>query len=403
MIVIPNNTTVSTFAGGTTGEPAKNLVYRVSFGGTWAVNETYVFNIVTAANTIVCGSGNLTKIVPTAILTYGNRVHMIAGSTWYFSDNNDATNWDEQAAGAGFIELSNQYSMPEPLVALTPYQGLMALQSRRTTQIWQMDPNPANFSLVQVLANIGTIASLGTQPLGELDVLFPYDSGIRGLRARVASLNAITTDIGSAVDSFVVPLLQAAGIYAANCCAIVEPSQNRYWLFIPNANLTDGMIYVLSYFPSNKIIAWSRYTPRVIISGTSYAFAPQKFVVWNGQVYICDASRILIYGGSDNATYDASQASLQVPFYDEKRPGHLKQATAVDVDVTGTWTIYGTPDWINSTKQTVGNAAQATFDNGKVGYEDEGTHFSFQLQTTSASDAKVSSIIFYYQLGNEGS
>src|ERR1019366_5400129 len=134
---------------------------------------------------------------------------------------------------------------------------------------------------------------------------------------------------------------------------------------------------------------------------TGNAFIPIKFVVYKRQVIVFSATGYYTFGGANNNTYDATVATLQVPFYDEKRPGHKKYALAIDADVQGTWDIKGSPDWVNGAWNDIGVAGQATFDNGNVGFYDTGSHFSFQFQSTGTTYAVVSSVIFHYNLAEE--
>lgn len=406
-VVVTNNPTVASFANGIAGVAANGSVYRTLLTGAWNVFDNVVLNLVTTAASYTCGAGRVTGTVPTQAITLYDRVQMLADTRWFGSDNGDSTAWEQQAPGAFFFQISNQVTMPEDLVSLAPYQGMIALFSRRTTQLWVLDPNPINISIFQVLSNIGTFAPNGPCALGDIDIIFPYDSGIRSIRARVSSLNAISNDIGSAVDA----LFQDTTVVLtqnelAQCCSIVEPGEDRYWTFVPGHSGAQGTIYVLSYFPSNKITGWSQYSPTYSVGGIQTQFTPQKFIVYQGQVYVCDANAIYLFGGTNNLTYDGVVATIQVPFYDEKRPGHEKDALAVDVDVTGNWTISGSMNWINETWDGITPMGQATFDQGNVPFQERGTHFSFLLTSTgnpgtSTITPVVSSIIFYYNLGAE--
>lgn len=397
----------------------RGATYQVIFGGTWAAGDTYQFDVVTAAKTFNAGRGNLTGLVPVNCLTLNDRVHLIAGTSWLGSDNGDATQWDEQAPGAFKVDTSNQLQTPENLTSLAPYQGQLALFSKNTTQIWALNPDPNSIAITQVLANIGCIAPFTAQPLGELDVIFLHSSGARSLRARVASLNAYVTDIGASVDGFISGadgfLSQLTAAQIATACAIVEPNQNRYWLYIPPvttdvAGVLAARMFVLSYFPSNKIIAWSEYTAAPALPASS--FIPIKFVVLDGQVYLRangttgNPDSVYVFGGADGITYDNTVATIQIPFYDGKKPGHKKYAQAVDSDLEGVWTFFGSPDWIGEVNQEIGTFDKATFDDGIIPYQDVGTHFSF-IMTSNNSDAHpnpipiVTSFIFYYELGEQ--
>jgi hypothetical protein len=105
-----------------------------------------------------------------------------------------------------------------------------------------------------------------------LEVLMLADSGIRSLRTRETTLNAFVVDIGSPIDSLVTALLATlTDAEKALSCSIVEPSSNRYWLFVPGHSGAAGKIYVLSYFPSAQVIAWSTYDPTYDVVGADWA------------------------------------------------------------------------------------------------------------------------------------
>ena len=349
------------------------------------------------------GAGYVTGYSFNFCMTFNNKVYGLSGGKVFCSAIGQPTIWnDPNALGNGFVQLSNWFAVTESLTAAAPFQGKLAFFSRNTTQIWNVNADINNWSLSQVLQNIGTIAPLSVQGLGELDVLFLHDSGIRSLRVRYADLNATSNDIGSAIEQFVTDaLLSLTDAQKATACGVIEPSQNRYWCFVPSVVagvVTGGQIYVLSYFPSNKIVAWSRYN---CTDNNGTAFIPIKFVVYKGQVIAFSATAFYTFGGADNNTYDATVATLQVPFFDEKRPGHKKYALAIDADVEGSWEVKGSPDWINNSWDDIGALGQATFDNGNVGFNDTGSHFSFQFLSSGSTAATVSSVIFHYNLAEE--
>ena len=135
-------------------------------------------------------------------------------------------------------------------------QGRLVVLGRRHVQIWQTDADPANFANLQVLDNLGTLAPLSVHSLGQLDLIFLYDTGIRSLRTRAQDLNATPEDIGIAIDSLVQTKLDSCSAdEKAAACGVVEPRTGLYWLFLKDT------IYVLSYFPMSKITAWSTFDP----------------------------------------------------------------------------------------------------------------------------------------------
>ena len=209
------------------------------------------------------GSGNVTGINPTFLSVFNNKVYALAGATAYFTAVDQPVIWnDPTAAGNGFITMRNYYSTPESLAACAPYQGSLLFVSRRTVQVWHVDPDPANYAPVQILPNIGTVAGLTVQPVGDMDVYMLADNGVRSVRVRDASNNAIIADVGTPIDAIVQPILSSlTDAQKAAACGIVDPSANRYWVYVPTPSGAAGSIYTFSYFPGASIAAWGTYAP----------------------------------------------------------------------------------------------------------------------------------------------
>lgn len=225
----------------------------------WARGDAWRADVLYNGITYTIGAGNIGGVVPTFCMALGNKLYMIASNSFYFSAIGDATKWEDQDDGAGFIPIKDIYAAPTDLVATAPYQGKLAVFSRRNIQIYSVNADPALYNQSQSLQNIGTLAALSVQALGDFDVLFLADSGVRSLRVRDNTLNAYTVDVGSAIDSLIEAALVTAGSNTG-ACGIVDPATGRYWLYL------KGTIYVLSYFPSLKIMAWSTYLPTSIIT-----------------------------------------------------------------------------------------------------------------------------------------
>jgi hypothetical protein len=225
----------------------------MGFTGAWVAGETWTFEMSSTTGLFTIGLGQLGGLVPSCCLTLGDRTYIGQGIRFNLSSNGDPTLWEEQNSGASFIDYRSQYGAQDTIGALTSLQGRLAVLAARTIQIWGVNADPSQFSLVQVLDNIGTGAPLSVQQLGDYDVLFLDYTGIRSLRSRELTLNAFINDIGSSIDV----LIQAAivGYDVSQSCGITDPQTKRYWCYI------NGSIYVLSYYVGLKIVAWSRYLP----------------------------------------------------------------------------------------------------------------------------------------------
>lgn len=266
-VLINLNNSASSLGGGAAGAAGTGEDWKFTGSGTFTVDETLTLTLtdsLTGLQTQI-GAGNITGISPTFCFTYNNKMYLLAGATAYFSAVGDPTTFnDPTGQGNSFITMSNFYSTQEPLTGIAPYQGKLLFTSRRYTQIWQTDPDPANYALTQVLPNIGTFAGATLQSIGDSDAIMLADNGFRSVRVRDASNNATVADIGTPIDAIVQPLLASlTDAQKAGACGIVEPSSNRYWGYIPKPDGSAGDIYVFSNFPNAGIAAWTTYAPTV--------------------------------------------------------------------------------------------------------------------------------------------
>ncbi len=192
----------------------------------------------------------------------------------------------------------------------------------------------------------------------------------------------------------------------------LNPSHRQ---FIPHRRLPCGDVRfdrreIIGYLKSadkparvpSKVEAWSTYDPSYISGGMTYYFTPTKFLVYNGQVYArASDGNLYQYGGSNANTYDATLATATIPFMDAKRPTEIKKAMSLDADVTGTWTLSASSDWINKVYQKVAIVTQATFDQGFLAWSSQGTHLSVQATTVAAVQAQIAEVVMGFEPGNE--
>lgn len=411
------NTTAIPFSSGVTSVSGNGQDDTFTFSGTWATGDHYTI-LLTDSSTGVqyqYGYGQATGQVPSYCFTYQNKEYFLAGATVFFSTDGTPTQFNDVTSGSqtdGFVTMSNFFAQPENLVAMAPYQGKLVFFSRTTTQIWQINSDPALWVQAQLMQNIGTIAPASVVALGDLDVFFLADTGIRSLRVRDASSNAFVNDIGSPIDQLIQnALLNIGNTTAQTSCGIVDPSANRYWLAVNGkinaGSQAQGTIYALSYFPSSKVIAWSTYLPTLKIGGVLKQFNPIAFRIMNGQVYCyCsfnaaqDKFGIVVYGGSDNNTYDDSTLTVQTPYLDAGAPGNRKSSVGVDCLMSGIWTIKGNMNIYDSTKfKTVMNAVtQPTTENNQYGWTDQGSHMSLLCTCSDSSRAVLSLLNWHFTL-----
>lgn len=273
-------TSAVAFAGGspaTTGSGDVWLFQVVTdgTGGNWAAGDKFTVS-ATVAQTQTrsqTGFGTVSGLAPSFAFTFCNKLYLLIGSTLYYSANGLPIKFNDiNGVGNSFISLLNWYSTAEDLTSMAPYQGGLLVTSRQTTQIWTVDPDPQNYALRQTLANVGTRAPFSVAAVGEMDVYMLYDSGVRSIRVRDASNNAIVSDVGVPIDSIVQGLLAVLDDdEVAASCSVIEPSSNRYWLFIPGPDGAQGTILVYSSFPTSNVAAWATYAPTYNTLGAAVA------------------------------------------------------------------------------------------------------------------------------------
>lgn len=259
--------------------------------------------------------------------TFRSKMFRIDGKYLRFSGVNNPADNDPASVtepGAGFINLALNDPDGEQGQSMEVYYSDMAVMARLQTQIWALDPDPTQDSLKQIL-RIGTMAPRSILQFGTGDVLFLSDSGVRSLHAQTISLTAGVSDVGSAIDPLLIPVIRDDFQHASRADAIVQPVQGRYWLAI------NDTIYVLSYFPAGKITAWSTFKP---------GFSVQQLAAVNNMVFVMDTSaNIYLYGGTDQNTYDSCKVTVRTPHMSADRPTENKRIQSVDVMCQGLWTV----------------------------------------------------------------
>jgi len=364
---------------------SKKVTYTLG-GYANGVKITFVATpTLNSANPIYWGATRVANTTPISALTYKTKAHLTSGSSLFFSGVNQPTRWGENGTGAGFINLSNSNGGNEVLTGLALYQGNLAAFSRRTVQVWAIDTDPALNKQGQVLSNTGALGAGSIISVGDIDVFFLSDSGVRSLRARDASNAAVVNDVGTPVDSLI--LADLAGMtdsQKAAVPAIIEPIDGRYWIAL------GSKIYVFSYFPNSQVAAWSVYEP---------GFAVSKFTTKDGRVYARAGNTIYLYGGTNNAEYDASVVEVVLPYLDGGKPAHMKMLEGVDMTIEGQWGVQiGTDPAAPLARDPITTVTQSTFSLGRIMAVGMGTHVGIRMTSTAAGYARLANLIVHFKL-----
>jgi hypothetical protein len=262
-------------------------------------------------------------------LPFGSKMYVASGPVLYAGEV-EQIGFGASEPGVGAYDMSTRAAGAETITGLGEYQELMAVFSRRVTQLWSFASDPDAAQRVQTIPRVGTIAARSVVSFAGTDVFFLADSGVRSLRARSGVTTAAAADVGTPIDDIVVERVRQ--MTQAQYDAIfgeIEPTSGRYWLTVGDET------YVFSYFPGSQVSAWSTYT---LPAGSSWmaVLADRAFVRAGDVVYL--------YGGENAETYDESQAEVTMPFLDGRASATWKSWRGLDIAAEGDWEVYASMD-----------------------------------------------------------
>jgi hypothetical protein len=324
---------------------------------------------------------------PSALLTYQEKLFVGAGPVLFFSAISAPANFT--GTGSGFIDMSTHARGADDLTALVRYQEFAAVFSRRTIQIWFLDPDPNLSRQAQVLTNTGTITAKSLVEYGDSDVFYLDQSGIRSLRARDSSNNAFTTDIGSPIDSLVTEAI-GANVSGTPAVGVIEPQDGRMWMAMRDK------IFVFSYFPGSQVSAWTTYEP---------GFEVDEMLTFQDRVYLRSGEDFYVYG-SLSGPYQYSEdtrAEAWLPYLDADRPAQQKRVRGIDVACRGEWELRLATDPQNlNASDLIGRVTGTTFAHMQIPVQGHGTHLSVRAVATEPAGpnkpAILSSVVIHHNL-----
>lgn len=377
------NTTLTPMSGGTEAVSGQPQITTFTVGGTFEVGDKFTVTI----GEYDIGATSVSGEKVEAVLTHQQKVYALFGSVLGFSGVAEPTLWGSTVTGAGQIDMSTQAEGSELLTALTVYQSELAVFARRTIQREFVDVDPSQNTLLQTINNFGTIAPDSVVSFGESDVFFLADNGVRSLRARDSSNTAAISDIGTPIDTVIIDLLNSlTDEQIGNAQGIIEPEDGRYLLSINNR------VFVFSFFPVSKISAWSEY---------DLGFTVDQWAVAGSRLYARSGDTIYLYGGADNATYDASKVEITTPFIDGRKGAEFKNWTAYDVALQGEWTLFYALDPNEDPTDAnnhieIGTVSKTSYHLARHGLSENSPYLSLSFTHEKAEPAILTNVALHY-------
>lgn len=318
--------------------------------------------------------------------TWRSKMYRLDGRYLRFSGVNNPAQNDPASVtepGAGFINIALNDPDGENLLAMEVFYSDMAIMSRLQTQIWTLDPDPTKDSLKQVL-RMGVISPHSTVQFGTGDVLFLSASGVRSLKSQSITLAASVSDVGSAIDLALIPIIR--GGFVSGVTSVVQPIQGRYWMVLGDT------IYVLSYFPAGNITAWSTFKP---------GFDVHHFAVVGEMVFCMDTTnKVYLYGGNLGNAYDTSKVTIRTPHMSADNPTENKRIKSIDVMCQGQWTVQiGMLPNNTEAFELVATVQDNTYGLQSIPFAGYGTHFGVHLEHQAPGPALMAALHFNLQEG----
>lgn len=321
----------------------------------------------------------------TFVLAHNRKLYCVQRSILNFSGNNNATRWDEDAFGAGYIDHTLIGEGTPILVSIADYGGDLAVFGVRDIFIWHMDPDPTKNFKRQALHRTGTTSPHSTCAFGESEVMYLNRTGIRSLRSRSGIDSAFAADIGNNIDALVVAKVKTltAEQLLDNVWADIEPRSGRLWMALHDT------IYVLSFFPQNQVTAWTVYDA---------SDAPVDMMNSSGDsLYWRSGDSLICYGNLSGDEYDDCEAMARFPYIDGGKNATSKNWQGIDLAALGTWQVKASFDPTQpATLDLIANIIKSTYAQQKIAMNGASPAVSLELRSSYVGPARIGNATLHY-------
>ena len=146
------------------------------------------------------------------------------------------------ADDAGYLPSGLNQNGSNDTAVLNIYRSALVSFSSTTFQNWQVDPDPANMSLLDVMEGIGSTWQRAAQPVAK-DLFYLSQLGVRTVGISAGSTNLVNGDVGMPIDPLVREAMKAAPLTDGDVIGLYYPSLGQYWLSFgewPPAEMSAG-------------------------------------------------------------------------------------------------------------------------------------------------------------------
>ncbi len=141
------------------------------------------------------------------------------------------------ADDAGYLPSGLNQNGSNDTAVLNIYRSALVSFSSTTFQNWQVDPDPANMALLDVMEGIGSTWQQAAQPVAK-DLFYLAALGVRTVGISAGSTNLVNGDVGMPIDPLVRASIKQAVADDVEPRGLYYPSLGQYWLSFPEPD--DG-------------------------------------------------------------------------------------------------------------------------------------------------------------------
>lgn len=256
------------------------------------------------------------------------QVIKIASKLWAVNASGDAVRYCATNAprdwttanDAGFLPVGLQQSGSYNATALGFYTNRLVVFFSDSSQIWQVDVDPAKNAFLQSV-DVGSVLPYSHANMSG-DVFFLSSGGVRTITRQDVTTNLIDADVGSPIDR---ELIKNTFINTNAARAQYYRGGGQYWLYAGN----KAVVYTFSR--TSGVSAWSVYEFPFNIDYMDELNA-ELYMRTGNDVYKLDREEFTDDG-------EPFEVNIELAYLDFKSPGVLKHIYAMDTVVTGTCDI----------------------------------------------------------------
>ena len=306
-----------------------------------------------------------------------DKMYTAAGSLLTFSAINDPTQIDMGALGAGFINIATTDGGSETITGVEQLNQKLIIFAHDATQVWVVDPDPANYAKAQTISGIGNVARRAVTNWQDMDLVFMARQGIRSFRESALTQKQRGNEIGAPID----PVIRATPrAILDGAIGLVEPYEGRLWMAV------GQRVFVLTQMGAEQIIAWSEY---------DFGFTISDHTISNSTLWVRDTlGNVYLYGGDDGQQYDSCKVTVTTPYISPGGRIARKDMEMLMMVSTGNWLVTaGFDPRRQDVYERVGTIQENSMTRLPCGVMREFVALSIRAEHNAPGPAKIAEII----------